>query len=149
MLIRSEKEKAIFNNRAAFDRLTGLTRFGLGGRIASGNQWVSWIHIEDFLTIVRHLGDVPTLDGVVHITAPNPVRNRDMMAALRSALHRPWSPPTPKPVVHLGALLMRTDPALALTGRRCVPRRLLEDGFEFRHGTFEAALADLLEPPDG
>lgn len=67
-----------------------------------------------------------------------------MMAALRRAVRRPWSPPAPKPFVHLGALLMGTDPALALTGRRCVPRRLLEEGFQFGHPTFEPALQDLL-----
>jgi NAD dependent epimerase/dehydratase family enzyme len=67
-----------------------------------------------------------------------------MMASLRSAFHRPWSPPTPRPLVHLGAWLMGTDPALALTGRRCLPRRLLDHGFAFDHPTFPAALADLV-----
>jgi hypothetical protein len=132
------------NDTPAFSRLTRLTKLGLGGRISRGDQWISWIHIDDFLRAVRFVCDQSTLDGVAHITAPNPIRNRDMMAALRSALHRPWSPPTPKPLVHIGALLMRTDPALALTGRRCVPRRLLDAGFEFEHATFGDALADLL-----
>jgi NAD dependent epimerase/dehydratase family enzyme len=67
-----------------------------------------------------------------------------MMAALRCSLRRPWSPPTPKPLVHLGALAMGTDAALALTGRRCVPRRLLDDGFTFSHPTFRDAIDDLL-----
>lgn len=128
----------------AFDRLTRLTKLGLGGRISTGQQWISWIHGDDFLRAVRFIRDHDEISGVVHVTAPNPIRNRDMMAALRGALHRPLSPPTPKPLVHLGALLMRSDPALALTGRRCVPRRLLAAGFEFDHPTFESAIADLL-----
>lgn len=128
----------------AFARMTTLTRFGLGGRIGSGDQWVSWIHVDDFLRAVHHVCDDPTLDGIVHVTAPNPIRNRDMMAALRAALHRPWSPPTPRPLVHVGAWLMGSDPALALTGRRCIPRRLVEHGFEHDHATFDAALADLV-----
>jgi len=128
----------------AFNRLTRLTRFGLGGRIGTGDQWTSWIHIDDFLGAVRRITDDPAIDGVLHVTAPNPIRNRDMMAALRSALRRPWSPPTPKPIVHLGAWFMRTDPALALTGRRCLPRRLLGHGFQFEHPAFEEAIADLL-----
>lgn len=130
----------------AFDRLARLTRLGLGGRISSGDQWISWIHADDFLCAVEFVVDHDVLDGVVHLTAPNPVRNRDMMRSLRSAFHRPWSPPTPKPLVHIGAMFMRTDPALALTGRRCVPRRLLDAGFEFQHPTLDDALADLSKP---
>ena len=127
----------------ALDRLTKLTRFGLGGRISTGDQWTSWIHIDDFLATLDFLVDRATLEGVVHVTSPNPIRNRDMMAALRKALRRPWSPPTPEPLVHLGALMMRTDPALALTGRRCVPKCLIEAGFEFAHPSFEEALAEI------
>lgn len=127
----------------AFDRLARLTRSGLGGRISTGDQWISWIHIEDLLRAIGFLRGRADLDGVVHLTAPEPIRNRDMMPSLRRALRRPWSPPTPKPLVHAGALLMRTDPALALTGRRCVPRRLTEAGFDFEHPTFDDALADL------
>ena len=127
----------------AFERLAKLTRLGLGGRIASGEQWISWLHVNDFLGAVAFLITHEALDGVVHVTAPEPVRNADMMRALRSAFHRPWSPPTPRPVVHLGAWFMRTDPALALTGRRCVPRRLLEAGFEFAVPRFHDAVADL------
>ena len=88
----------------AFERLTHLTRLGLGGRIGPGDQWVSWTHIDDFLAALRFVCDRPALDGVVHVTAPNPIQNRDMMATLRSELHRPWSPPTPRPLVHVGAL---------------------------------------------
>lgn len=128
----------------AVDRLVRLTKLGLGGRISTGDQWISWIHVDDFLRVVRFIRDHDDIAGVVHVTAPNPTQNRDMMAALRNALHRPWSPPTPKPLVHLGALLMQTDPALALTGRRCVPTRLLDAGFEFTHPNFDSALEDLL-----
>jgi hypothetical protein len=128
----------------AFDRLVRLTKVGLGGRISTGEQWISWIHIDDYLRAVRFIRDHDDIAGTVHVTAPNPIQNRDMMATLRTALQRPWSPPSPKPLVHLGALLMRTDPALALTGRRGVPRRLLDAGFEFDHPTFDSALQDLL-----
>jgi uncharacterized protein (TIGR01777 family) len=127
-----------------FDRLARLTEFGLGGRIGAGDQWVSWVHVDDFLRAVRFIIDTATIDGVVHVTAPNPIRNRDMMATLRTRLRRPWSPPTPTPLVHVGAFLLRTDPALALTGRRCVPKRLVEAGFRFEHPSFPDAVADLV-----
>ena len=128
----------------ALDRLTMLTRLGLGGRIGTGQQWISWIHIEDYLRALRFVIERPALDGIVHVTAPEPIRNRDMMAALRSVLRRPWTPPTPAPLVRLGARLMRTDPALALTGRRCIPRRLVDAGFAFEHPHFDEAIASLL-----
>jgi uncharacterized protein len=131
----------------ALDRLTALTRFGLGGRISTGEQWISWLHIDDFLRAVKFIIEQPALDAVIHVTSPNPIRNKDMMATLRARLRRPWSPPTPNALVHLGAWLMRSDPALALTGRRCVPGRLQEAGFDFLHPRFDEALADLLARP--
>jgi uncharacterized protein (TIGR01777 family) len=128
----------------AMDRLTGLVRWGLGGRIASGRQWVSWIHISDFLAVVRRaLGD-DSLSGVVHVTSPNPVRNAELMATLRRLLHRPVAPPTPVALVRLGARILGTDPALALTGRRCVPARLLAADFSFAYPALDEALEDLL-----
>ncbi len=128
----------------AFERLTKLARLGLGGRISSGMQWISWLHIDDFLRAIGFVTQASSLEGVVHVTSPNPIRNQEMMATLRSRLHRPWSPPTPKPLVRVGAWLMRTDPALALTGRRCVPRRLQQASFGFRHPDFDEAIADLM-----
>jgi uncharacterized protein (TIGR01777 family) len=130
----------------AFERLTRLTTLGLGGRVGPGDQWVSWIHIDDVLAAFRFLSGEPSLHGIVHVTSPNPIRNRHMMATFRSALHRPWSPPTPRPLVHVGALLMGSDPALALTGRRCMPRRLLDAGFTFAHPTLDAAVSALVAP---
>jgi len=128
----------------ALDRLSGLVRWGLGGRVASGRQWVSWIHFADFLAVVETLLDHEQLQGVVHVTSPNPVRNVELMAALRRALHRPAAPPTPALLARVGAALLRTDPALALTGRRCVPTRLQASGFEFRFPDLVPALEDLL-----
>ena len=129
----------------ALDRLAGLVRWGLGGRVGPGTQWVSWLHIEDWSAIVRHaLDSAPATAGVVHATGPHPVRNAELMATLRRVLHRPSAPPTPAALVRLGAVLLRTDPALALTGRRAVPARLLDDGFAFAHPGLAEALEDLL-----
>ncbi|HET7531969.1 MAG TPA: TIGR01777 family oxidoreductase [Nocardioidaceae bacterium] len=135
------------NDTPALDRLASLTRWGLGGRVSSGRQWISWIHIEDWLAIVREALEPASdgLEGVVHATGPDPVRNADLMAALRVALRRPPSPPTPAVLVRLGAMLLRTDPALALTGRRAVPARLLAGGFRFAHPRLDEALADLVD----
>lgn len=131
----------------ALDRLTGLVRAGLGGRVASGRQWFSWVHVEDWLTVLRWslgLEDADAPSGVVLATAPGPVRNGELMATLRQVLHRPPSPPTPKTLVRLGAWAMRTDPALALTGRRATSLRIAEAGLRLRHPQLRPALADLL-----
>jgi len=128
----------------ALDRLSGLARWGLGGRVASGRQWVSWLHIDDYLAIVRTVLDDSSMSGVVHATSPQPVRNAELMSSLRRAVHRPWSPPTPAALVRIGAVFLRTDPALALLGRRCVPTRLTNAGFHFDYPALNAALDDLL-----
>jgi uncharacterized protein (TIGR01777 family) len=133
------------NDTPALDRLRSLARWGLGGRVGPGTQWVSWIHIEDWLAVVRRLLESggPAMSGIVHATGPNPVRNADLMAALRRSARRPAAPPTPTVLVRLGAVVLRTDPALALTGRRAVPARLLDAGFAFRYPAIDDALADL------
>ena len=135
----------------ALDRLVLLTRLGLGGRIASGRRWTSWLHVEDWLAIARWslAGSelaAPPPAGVLLATSPNPVRNAELMSTLRSVLHRPAAPPTPELLVRVGAVLLRTHPALALTGRRAVSRRLAEAGFEFAHPHLDEALTDLLHP---
>jgi uncharacterized protein (TIGR01777 family) len=125
-------------------RLVGLTRFGLGGRIGTGRQWVSWIHIADFIAVVERLLSDHSVEGVVHVTGPSPVRNAELMATLRTVLHRPPAPPAPAALVRIGALLLGSDPALALTGRRCIPERLARLGFDFRYPDLLPALEDLL-----
>jgi len=127
----------------AYARIASLTRWGLGGRMGSGSQWISWLHIEDFLAIIRFCLDDRGLAGVVHATSPQPVTNADFMAAFRRSENRPAAPPTPAWLLRLGAALMRTDPALALTGRRCVPARLAGLGFPFRYPDIDAALKAL------
>jgi len=129
----------------ALDRLAAIARWGVGGRIANGRQWISWLHIDDFLAITdRVIADV-NLSGVVHATSPNPVRNTELMRELRRAVHRPPAPPTPAWLVKLGALALRTDPALALTGRRAMPAKLAAAGFEFHQPDLRSALTALLE----
>lgn len=130
----------------AFDRLVGLARWGLGGRMASGRQWISWIHVVDMLAVVGRVLDDNALAGVLHVTSPNPVRNHELMATLRRALHRPPAPPTPTVIVRLGAKFLRTDPALALTGRRCLPGRLEDAGFGFAFPEIGPAVEDLFRP---
>jgi NAD dependent epimerase/dehydratase family enzyme len=128
----------------ALDRLTKITRRFLGGTVSHGRQWVSWIHITDYLRALDFVIAGKNLSGIIHVCSPRPITNRALMTALRKALHRPWMPPTPAVLIKLGAwLLFKTDPALALTGRRAVPKVLNDAGFEFQFSEIDQALRDL------
>lgn len=132
----------------ALQILARLTRAGLGGRVGSGRQWFSWVHHEDWQRIaLAALGLDPQVrvpEGVLVAAAPHPVRNTELMAALRRRLRRPTAaPPTPAPMLHIGAVALRSDPALALTGRHCTSAVLADAGFEFVHPDLDAALAEI------
>ena len=130
------------------DRLGLLAQVGLGGPVAGGQQWVSWIHLADWLRIIRTcLGLEPGTTipaGVINLAAPHPVRNKEMMELLRTRLApgplKRFSLPTPKPILNAGAVLLRTDPALGLTGRHVTSRVLADAGFSFEHPEFADAL---------
>ena len=120
-------------------KLLPLFRLGLGGVIASGDQWNSWIHIDDEIGILLHAIDGAS--GVLNATAPVPVTNRDFTHALGRAVHRP----TIFPVPAFAAALMLGEGATVLTGgQRVVPRRTLETGYAFRYPALDEALRALL-----
>lgn len=131
----------------ALQILARLTRAGLGGRVGSGRQWFSWIHHEDWQRVaLAALGldpEVSIPEGPVVAAAPHPLRNADLMAALRRHLHRPAAPPTPAPLLQVGAIGLRSDPALALTGRHCTSEVLEEAGFTFVHPDIDSALTEI------
>ena len=117
-------------------RLKMPYRFGLGGRLGSGRQWMSWIALDDLVALVGFLLDHP-LAGPVNATAPEPVRQVDFARALASALHRPapWRIPSGALSLLLGELAITL-----LASQRVVPRRLEAAGFAFASPTLEAAL---------
>lgn len=130
----------------ALRRLVPLARLGLGGAVGSGRQGMSWLHIADMSRLIeRGIADAG-MSGVYIASSPNPVSNRDFMAALRRVVGMPIGLPAFGWMVRIAApLLLRTDPELALYGRYVLPRRLLDEGFEFEFTEIEAALADLLQ----
>lgn len=125
---------------AVLDR---LTKAYLGGAAGSGRQFVSWIHLHDLVRIIVAAIERDDLSGIYNAAAPNPVTNAELMRELRRVFGRPWSPPVPAPFVRLGAWLMGTEGKLALQSFRCVPKRLLDAGFEFEHARLADALRDL------
>ncbi|HZW05547.1 MAG TPA: DUF1731 domain-containing protein [Phycisphaerales bacterium] len=132
----------------AMATLARLCRLGLGGAAGHGRQGMSWIHELDMNRLFeRGLRDA-SMRGVYIASAPHPVSNAEFMRSLRRAAGGLGAlgigPPTPAFLVRIGAaLVMRTDPELALYGRYVASRRLAEEGFEFRFPTLQGALADL------
>ena len=129
----------------ALSMLETLTRWFLGGSVGSGKQFISWIHEKDMMRLFQRAIDDSTMVGVYNATGPNSVTNAEFMSEMRRVLRRPWSPPIPAWLVPFGCWLMRTEPVLALTGRRGVPMRLSEQGFTFDYPRLGDALADLYQ----
>jgi uncharacterized protein (TIGR01777 family) len=128
----------------ALPLLARLARLYLGGTVGEGHQYISWLHLRDFCRLVLWCVEREQAAGVYNATGPCPVTNAEFMCELRCALKRPWSPRVPAWLVRLGAFILRTEPALALEGRRCIPERFVEEHFKFLYTNLESALADLL-----
>jgi len=120
-----------------------LTRWFLGGQVGSGRQYISWIHVTDLSRMVLASIENQELTGTLNATSPNPVTNAEFMRELRRALHRPWSPPVPEFAARIGSWLMGTEASLALVSQRCVPKRFLENGFNFEFPTLRQALTNI------
>jgi uncharacterized protein (TIGR01777 family) len=126
-----------------FDTLLMLVRFGLGGTVGDGRQFVSWIHEIDFIRAVRWLIDREHLDGAVNLAAPGHLPQREFMAILRRAWGVPIGLPATKWMLEIGTFLLRTESELILKSRRVMPRRLLVDGFAFQYPEWPAAAEEL------
>jgi uncharacterized protein (TIGR01777 family) len=118
-------------------------KLGLGGPLAGGEQYMPWIHIEDWTGLVLWALDSQRVSGVVNATAPNPVTNREFSKALGEVLGRPAVVPAPK--LGLRALFGSELAESVTASLRAVPARALELGFQFRHAELEPALRDLLD----
>ena len=129
---------------SVFAVLSRLVRTGLGGTQGNGRQYVSWIHESDYARALEFLIDHKEIDGPVNLAAPNPLPNREFMAALREAWEVPNGLPAPTPLMVIGMFFLRTEPELVLKSRRVVPGRLIQSGFQFEFPGWPEAAADLV-----
>jgi uncharacterized protein (TIGR01777 family) len=127
-----------------FDVLLGLVRLGLGGPVAGGAQYVSWIHDTDFVRAVEFLIDRDDIEGPVNLASPGPLPQRDFMRALRAARGVPVGLPATRWMAELGAFALRSDTELLLKSRRVVPGRLRAAGFDFAYPDWPPAAVDLV-----
>jgi uncharacterized protein len=130
------------NKGGVLKRLLPPFRFGLGGRIGTGKQMMSWVHIDDVIKSLNFLINTRQLEGVFNVTAPGAVSNTEFVRCLASTLNRPAIFPLPSIVVRL--LFGKMGDRLLLHGQNVVPNRLLESGYAFEYPVLEETLAQIL-----
>lgn len=125
-----------------YEKLNLLSKFGLGGKQGSGNQIMSWIHIEDYARIIDFCIE-KNLNGIVNMASPNPVTNAEMMRAFREMNDVLLGIPTPEWLVILGAKIVGIEPDFVLKSYNVVSKRLSENGFKFKYPMIREALTSL------
>jgi uncharacterized protein (TIGR01777 family) len=129
-------------NGGFLSRVTLPFRLFIGGRLGSGKQWISWIHIDDEVKAIRFLIEKEDLRGAFNLISPNPLTSKDFYRVLGKVMKRPsW---LPVPGFMLRLILGEMAKELILSGQRAVPKRLLESGFEFLYPDAESALRKIL-----
>ncbi|QUQ66675.1 TIGR01777 family oxidoreductase [Kutzneria sp. CA-103260] len=128
----------------AFDVLRTMARYGLGGPVAGGRQYVSWIHERDFTRAVLFLLEREDIAGPVNIAAPNPLPQQEFMRTMRAACGVFAGLPATRWMAELGAFALRSDTELLLKSRRVVPGRLQDAGFRFDFPRWSEAAFDLV-----
>jgi uncharacterized protein (TIGR01777 family) len=118
-------------------------KLGLGGRIGSGQQWSSWIHVDDIVGAVKHAISNESLSGPINLVAPDPVRNTEFTKVLASVLRRPAIFPVPKFALRL-AFGKQAAEEMLLASLRVQPGKLGSSGYTFRFRELRAALENLL-----
>jgi uncharacterized protein (TIGR01777 family) len=130
-------------NGGALIPLKTLAKIGFGGKQGKGNQFVSWIHEEDFANAIEFIIQ-KEMTGVINVVSPEPIRNTDFMQKLRKAVGFPFGIPLNTFLLKIGSFIIRTQSELVLKSRNVIPKRLLENGFEFKFDNIDNAFHNLL-----
>lgn len=118
-------------------------KLGVGGVIGSGEQWMSWISLDDVVRVINYAIENESVRGAVNNTAPNPVTNEEFTKTLGSVLYRPTFLPLPEFAVHM--VFGEMGDALLLDSTRVIPKRLLDAGYKFKYPDLKAALEHAIE----
>jgi uncharacterized protein (TIGR01777 family) len=129
----------------ALEKMLTPFKLGLGGRIGSGRQWWSWIHVDDIVGAIHHAIHTESLSGAVNLVAPNPVRNAEYTKVLASVLRRPAFFPVPGFALRLAFGQMAAE-ELLLSSQQVEPGKLLASGYAFRFRELRVALENLVPP---
>lgn len=115
-------------------------KLGLGGKMASGEQYMSWIHIQDMVDAIVHIIKTPSISGAVNMVSPNAVTNKDFSQSLSKTLNRPCMFTTPKFMLKI---LFGEMAELFMYGQRVVPKKLMESGYVYKYASLPLALENL------
>jgi len=130
-------------NGGALLPLKTLAKIGFGGKQGKGNQWISWIHEDDFARAIEFIIK-KEMAGKVNIVSPNPISNTDFMQKLRKAVGVPFGISLNQFFLEIGSFIIRTETELVLKSRNVIPKRLLERGFAFKFENIDPAFQNLL-----
>ena len=131
-------------NGGAFVPIKTLAKVGFGGKQGQGNQFISWIHENDFARVIEFIIQKEMI-GVVNVVSPKPIRNSQFMKMLQKETAIPFGIPINKFLLEIGSFFIRTQTELVLKSRNVIPRRLQENGFEFKFETLEKTFQNLLK----
>lgn len=129
-------------NGGALSQMLPPFKMGLGGPIGNGRQWMSWIHLDDIVGMIRYAIDNDSIQGAINGTAPAAVTNRVFSKTLGKALKRPAIFPMPAFMVKL--LFGQMGEELLLAGQRVVPKKMMQAGYEFKYPQLDNALRDIV-----
>ena len=125
----------------AIEKMLPIFKLGLGGKLGSGNQWLSWVHVDDVIGMINWALADPNVTGPVNVTAPNPVRNAEFTRTLAQAVNRPAFLPAPKFAMRL---FFGEFANSLFFSQRITPKVALEQGYEFKYPNLAEAIADVV-----
>ncbi len=126
------------------DAFLRIVHLGLGGTLGSGDQYVSWIHTDDFCNSIQWILDHEKLEGTINVAAPHPLPNREFMRVLRDVCGQKFGLPATAWMLESGAFFLRTETELLLKSRRVVPSRLLRSGYRFQYTQWRDAAREIV-----
>jgi uncharacterized protein len=129
-------------NGGAFIPLKTLAKIGFGGKQGNGNQFISWIHEDDFANAIEFIIQ-KEIGGVINIVSPQPIANAIFMKKLRKSVGFPFGIPINSFLLKIGSFIIRTETELVLKSRNVIPKRLLKNGFKFRFENLDNAFQNL------
>ncbi len=129
----------------ALKRMAAPFRFGLGGKLGSGKQWMPWIHIQDLIRMLVFAATESQIAGPLNGSSPNPITNAEFTRELARVLHRPAFLTVPRWALRIAAGEIADD---LVASARVLPQAALRSGFDFTYGTVDIALRDVLRPAE-
>jgi hypothetical protein len=131
----------VLGNGGALGKMITPFKLFAGGPIGSGQQWFSWIHLDDIVSLIIQALTKPTMEGVYNATAPQPVRMNDLSTTMGNVMNRPSWLPVPGFAIEA---ILGDGAKVVLEGQQVLPKRTLESGFEYQYPNLQSALTQIL-----